>query len=142
MTRHLSDNFPPPLSSESRPEGHPYEGHRTNKTAVGRTILKNPFPQVKNSHHRCRQNKNQYKHHRKNPPTTVRRTKELPPLDKKAPACYTVHIRLYRKGRCFSCVNPFSLPCCPCYWHFCLFSFSPASHSPLPCSTTTPFWEN
>ncbi|MBQ3591437.1 MAG: hypothetical protein II979_05800, partial [Clostridia bacterium] len=36
MTRHLSDNLPPPLSSESRPEGHPYDGLRTNHTAVSR----------------------------------------------------------------------------------------------------------
>ena len=42
MTRHLSDNLPPPLSSESRPEGHPYDGHRTNKTAVSRSKRKSP----------------------------------------------------------------------------------------------------
>ena len=43
MTRHLSDNFPPPLSSESRPEGHPLEGLRENITAVSRTKSKIPY---------------------------------------------------------------------------------------------------
>jgi len=42
MTRHLSDNFPTPLSSESRPEGHPLEGLREYITAVSRIKRKSP----------------------------------------------------------------------------------------------------
>ena len=47
MTRHLSDNLPPPLSSESRPEGHPYDGLRTNKTAVSRSKFQIPFKHLR-----------------------------------------------------------------------------------------------
>ena len=57
MTRHLSDNLPPPLSSESRPEGHPYDGHRTNKTAVRQK--ENLNQKILYQPNRCRQNKNQ-----------------------------------------------------------------------------------
>ena len=59
MTRHLSDNFPPPLSSESRPEGHPLYGHREYHPAVGRR--KNPLLKLSYQPNRCKQK--QYENH-------------------------------------------------------------------------------
>ena len=50
MTRHLSDNLPPPLSSESRPEGHPLYGHREHKPAVSETNIKLPLPKASCQH--------------------------------------------------------------------------------------------
>ncbi|MBQ3177732.1 MAG: hypothetical protein IJB52_07945, partial [Clostridia bacterium] len=57
VTRHLSVNLPPPLSSESRPEGHPYDGHRTNQTAVSNTNIKIPLLKASYQLNRCKQKK-------------------------------------------------------------------------------------
>ncbi len=75
MTRHLSANLPPPLSSESRPEGHPLYGYREYYTAVGRTKdlsfyikkitltavsrsrSKNPLQKASCQHPRCKRKK-------------------------------------------------------------------------------------
>jgi len=69
MTRHLSDNFPPPLSSESRPEGHPLYGHRKNNPLYASTKALFPF----------------YGHRKY--PTAVDKTKKQRKARKKASRC-------------------------------------------------------
>ncbi len=85
MTRHLSDYLPPPLSSESRPEGHPLEGLQVNNTAVGRTNIKLPLPKASYQPYRCTPVRNQsspFHGHRINHPAVKRKKAKSKTLKK------------------------------------------------------------
>ena len=44
--RQLSTDFLPPLSSESRPEGHPFYGHRKNNPLSSKTNIQIPLSNI------------------------------------------------------------------------------------------------